>query len=305
MTTQQLQQRDLLVLVWVHGLSGAHCAHSRGSPSGTERGVARLPGVPDKRRAVSRIVQSTREKDPLWPNVVATIAYDTPHQLSQAASYAETARSVAGNLAMLSPLALGWGFGKAKQAEDRAAEAESAKERSPAADPNAPATPAEKAGGWWSAKTAMGIGALAMGAAAAAGAYYREDLQNTFFTCLPPKPPLHPDERTFTILPPTSDPLRAFWRPQYNSKAKDEIGAHMGMFNPSSNDGFYDLGLQVSRLIARRLLDPEAADVPRTPPLEKSPAPEPAGPAKRARKTKAKANGAPDEKDIIDLTGKD
>jgi hypothetical protein len=83
---------------------------------------------------------------------------------------------------MLSPLALGWGFGKAKQAEDRAAEAESAKERSPAADPNAPATPAEKAGGWWSAKTAMGIGALAMGAAAAAGAYYREDLQNTFAT---------------------------------------------------------------------------------------------------------------------------
>lgn len=28
--------------------------------------------------AVSRIVQSTRETDPLWPNVVATIAYDTP-----------------------------------------------------------------------------------------------------------------------------------------------------------------------------------------------------------------------------------
>lgn len=100
------------------------------------------------------------------------------HQLSQAASYAETARSVAGNLAMLSPLALGWGFGKAKQAEDRAAEADAAKERSPAADPTAPP---EKAG-WWSAKAAMGIGALAMGAAAAAGAYYREDLQNTFAT---------------------------------------------------------------------------------------------------------------------------
>lgn len=79
---------------------------------------------------------------------------------------------------MLSPLALGWGFGKAKQAEERAAEADAAKERSPAADPN---VPAEKSG-WWSAKAAMGIGALAMGAAAAAGAYYREDLQNTFAT---------------------------------------------------------------------------------------------------------------------------
>lgn len=32
--------------------------------------------------AVTRIVQGTREKDPLWPNVVATIAYDTPVSLN-------------------------------------------------------------------------------------------------------------------------------------------------------------------------------------------------------------------------------
>lgn len=74
----------------------------------------------------------------------------------------------------------------------------------------------------------------------------------------------------------------------------------MGMFNPSSNDGFYDLGLQVSRLIARRLLDPDAADLPSTPPLEKSPAPEaPSG------KKRRKESGKPAEKDIIDLTGED
>lgn len=102
------------------------------------------------------------------------------HQLSQAASYAETARSVASNLAMLSPLAVGFGFGKAKQATDEAA-AERAKECSPAADPSA-AVPEPSSKSWWSAKTAMGIGALAMGAAAAAGAYYREDLQNSFST---------------------------------------------------------------------------------------------------------------------------
>lgn len=84
---------------------------------------------------------------------------------------------------MLSPLALGWGFGKAKQAEDKAAadaEKDKRKERSPAADPAA--QPAEERGGWWTAKTAMGIGALAMAGAAAAGAYYREDLSNTFAT---------------------------------------------------------------------------------------------------------------------------
>lgn len=80
-----------------------------------------------------------------------------------------------------------------------------------------------------------------------------------------------------------------------NSTARDEIGAHMGMFSPGGNDGFYDLGLQVSRLIARRLLDPDAADVPSTPPGE-SPPPAPAP---------APAPAPPAEKDIIDLTGED
>lgn len=73
----------------------------------------------------------------------------------------------------------------------------------------------------------------------------------------------------------------------------------MGMFNAASNDGFYDLGLQVSRLIARRLLDPEAADLPRTPAEE---APPQRSPKERKEKRKQER---PAEKDIIDLTGED
>ena len=35
--------------------------------------------------------------------------------------------------------------------------------------------------------------------------------------------------------------------------AKDEVNAHMYMFNAKTNDGFYDLGLEVTRGIAERI----------------------------------------------------
>lgn len=78
------------------------------------------------------------------------------------------------------------------------------------------------------------------------------DGQRSFFTRLPPKadPLAH---RTFAILPPKDYPTRSRWLPANNNVAKDEVSAHMGMFNPRKNDGFYDLGLAVSRLIADRV----------------------------------------------------
>lgn len=109
------------------------------------------------------------------------------HKLSEAASHVETARNVASNLAMLSPLAIGFGFGKAKQAK------EETDEKSRSAKPEASgswwsstskttttATTTETdavaaAGTWWSSRTAVGISALALGAAAAGTAYYRRD----------------------------------------------------------------------------------------------------------------------------------
>lgn len=38
-----------------------------------------------------------------------------------------------------------------------------------------------------------------------------------------------------------------------NTIAKDEVSAHMGMFNAKTNDGFYELGLQVVRALAERI----------------------------------------------------
>jgi hypothetical protein len=69
---------------------------------------------------------------------------------------------------MLSPLAIGFGFGKAKQAE---AEKEEQGKRAPAAQ-----TAETSTSSWWKTpKAAAGLGALALGAAAAGTAYYRRD----------------------------------------------------------------------------------------------------------------------------------
>lgn len=62
-------------------------------------------------------------------------------------------------------------------------------------------------------------------------------------------------KRTFAILPGPSEAILTHWRAAVNTVATDEITAHMGMFNPRSNDGFYDLGLATVRLIAARLED--------------------------------------------------
>lgn len=61
--------------------------------------------------------------------------------------------------------------------------------------------------------------------------------------------------RTFAIVPSPSEALATHWTPQVNAIAKDEVTAHMGMFNPRQNDGFYDLGLATVRIIAARLED--------------------------------------------------
>lgn len=75
----------------------------------------------------------------------------------------------------------------------------------------------------------------------------------SYYTHLPVEPPVHLVGRTFAILPPASHPLFPLWRPATNSLAKDEVSAHMGMFNPKTNDGFYDLGLAVVKEIGERI----------------------------------------------------
>ena len=62
-----------------------------------------------------------------------------------------------------------------------------------------------------------------------------------------------PLSRTFAILPPPSHVSTPFWHPQDNTVAKDEVSAHMGMFNAKSNDGFYALGLRVVADVGARI----------------------------------------------------
>jgi hypothetical protein len=78
-------------------------------------------------------------------------------------------------------------------------------------------------------------------------------LINSFYSFLPPKRPEFLTNRTFTILPPMTHPTYSQWRAQTNTIAPDEVQAHMGMFSPKTNDGFYDLGLEVVHAIAERI----------------------------------------------------
>ncbi len=75
----------------------------------------------------------------------------------------------------------------------------------------------------------------------------------SFYSHLPPSPPKELVSRTFAILPPTTHPLYPRFFPSSNTIATDEISAHMGMFNPRTDDGFYDLGLEVVRGLGERI----------------------------------------------------
>ena len=153
--------------------------------------------------AAQEIVDNSRLEDPLWPKIVGIFgmpkiarvelslyqAFDTPylglhphtfkHHLSQAATYYEQARSVASAATMLSPLAVGLGFGKwgsSNQEQEAGPSRSSPKGKGKEVEE----TPTTGLQSFWSkSSTLYGLGAVALGAAAAGTAYYRrEDFMN-------------------------------------------------------------------------------------------------------------------------------
>jgi hypothetical protein len=70
-----------------------------------------------------------------------------------------------------------------------------------------------------------------------------------FYTLLPPAPPIHGGSRTFVILPTSKHKALPHFVPAKNGKAPDELQAHTGMFSATTNDGYYDVGLQAALLI--------------------------------------------------------
>jgi hypothetical protein len=133
------------------------------------------------------IWHNTRAGDPMWPRVIAIMAFDTPylglhphvfkHGLSQAATYYEQAKNVASAVGMFSPVALGLGFGKfgggggSSKDQELSQAGPSRLKSTDTADSKPPPSKS-----WFApTKTLYGLGAIALGAAAVGTAYYRRE----------------------------------------------------------------------------------------------------------------------------------
>ena len=82
-----------------------------------------------------------------------------------------------------------------------------------------------------------------------------------FYTLLPASLP-STDHRTFITLPkrkfsftvPSEGDVADHFLKAPNGLASDEIQAHMGMFEAKTNDGYYQLGLETSRVIREAVM---------------------------------------------------
>ncbi|KAI9574668.1 hypothetical protein HD554DRAFT_2166134 [Boletus coccyginus] len=227
---------------------------------------------------------------PLWPRIIACIAFDTPYlgihpfvfknSATRAVEYANAARGVVADV-----------YSLFKGAESATA----TPPNPPLPQITAGTSEVSSASGWgrW-APAAYAIGGAVVAGATAGAAYMRKDditsgyswasdhmkfvgslwdekamrgrLDNllaaqtdhgivfkTFYVFLPAAPPTHPDPRTFVVLPPRSSPVFAHYVPSPNCVVKDEVQAHMGMFKAGDNDGYYRLGLETVQVIRQAL----------------------------------------------------
>ncbi|KAG7449035.1 uncharacterized protein BT62DRAFT_888030 [Guyanagaster necrorhizus] len=228
------------------------------------------------------------QRAPLWPKIIACIAYDTPYlglhpyvfknSATKATEYVSTARTVGSTL--LGSFA---GFGLKKAVDSK-----------PAAESTPP--PPESKTSWskW-APAAYAVGGALLAGAAAGGAYYKRDdlgvgytwatdhmkyvrnlwdeaalrqrvddlvdieeqegvVFRVFYTNLPPVPLVHPNDRTFIVLPKRNARSAGNFLLANNGIAPDELQAHTGMFSAKTNDGYYELGLQTAKSIREAVM---------------------------------------------------
>ncbi|KAF8592227.1 hypothetical protein K439DRAFT_1626236 [Ramaria rubella] len=292
------------------------CGHSMGGLLAADTFIAMANSRPDK-------------SAPLWPRIIACLAFDTPYlgiqpsvfknSASKAVGYVQTARDIAAGAGALGTLG-SFAFGNSKKAPDTNSTNPKEKEQEakglvtsppPGSPPPTPpgsqsqtpipsgstgTTPAPTRSGWgkW-APVAYGAGAAILAGAAAGAAYYRREdvtfgwawatdhmkyvknlwdvgalkmrVENvvgkgeelgvvfrTFYTYLPGKPPANPQPRTFIILPQSNSPYARYFVRAHNSFAVDEVGAHTTMFQGTSNDGYYELGLETAKIIREAVI---------------------------------------------------
>ncbi|KAL8930682.1 MAG: hypothetical protein Q9208_000553 [Pyrenodesmia sp. 3 TL-2023] len=63
-------------------------------------------------------------------------------------------------------------------------------------------------------------------------------------------PKINGETRTFCNVPKTKR-NREHWYPEVNDKARDETGAHMAMFTPKENPGYYGMGERAKELVVK------------------------------------------------------
>ncbi|KAF8524581.1 hypothetical protein BU17DRAFT_84618 [Hysterangium stoloniferum] len=270
------------------------CGHSMGGILAADTFLAMAKSRPDA-------------SAPLWPKIIACIAFDTPYLgihpfvfkngATKAVGYAQTARDIASGAGVFGAIG-GFAFGK-----------KAASDKEKAQEAKGPPETAAATSGWqkW-APVAYGAGAAILAGAAAGTAYYSREhvafgwtwatdhmayvknlwdekaltdrvgdvvrtgeelgvVFKTFYTYLPGKPPTNPHPRTFIILPKANMRSASHFIPAHNSLALDEVSAHMSMFEGTSNDGYYDLGLQTAQTIRDAITlargeVPEEAELP-------------------------------------------
>jgi len=223
---------------------------------------------------------------PIWPNIVACIAFDTPYLGLHPHVFKNSATKAIGvaqsaHKAVTSAWNTYNAIGKPKAGGLA----------QPAGLLTAPAGNSTTGSAWsrWAPAAAYAVGgALVAGAAAGTAVYKRSEIQSgytyfqdhmkyagnlwdktalqervdnllqaeqahdvlfrNFYTAIPPDLTTFNTTRTFIILP-ESDPAATRFTEARNTLAEDEVHAHIGMFEPSTNDDYYQLGLAVARII--------------------------------------------------------
>ncbi|KAH9844147.1 uncharacterized protein C8Q71DRAFT_731474 [Rhodofomes roseus] len=223
---------------------------------------------------------------PLWPNIVACIAFDTPYlglhpyvfknSATQAASYVQSARSAFSAFQSFTS--------KSTTATTTAS--------APKAAITAPPMAAQTSAGAWQkwAPAAYAVGGALVAGAAAGTAYWKRDdigvgykwtadhmkyvgtlwdegrlhkrlerllaierdmgvLFRTLYTFIPADPPTQPEPRMFIVLPKRGTTLAEHFLEAPNTLAQDEVQAHTGMFGSKTNDGYYELGLVTAQFV--------------------------------------------------------
>ncbi|KAH7914406.1 hypothetical protein BJ138DRAFT_1177332, partial [Hygrophoropsis aurantiaca] len=248
------------------------CGHSMGGLLAADALLSFVHSRPDKNA-------------PLWPKIIACIAFDTPflglhpvvfkNSATKAIEYATTARTAVSDVFSIF-------------SQDKSPPSVSPKPPMPSIT----AGSTSAAGSVWSkwVPAAYAIGGAVVAGAAAGTAYYKRDdigigynwatdhmkyvqnlwdkdalnrrledlinaekqhgvLVRVFYTFLPPSPPAYSTSRTFSILPSRTSSAATHFIASRNTLAIDEIQAHISMFDPKSNDGYYELGLQTAKAI--------------------------------------------------------